>query len=150
VTVVAGICCYCGCSETNPCMYGCAWTDDTRTLCSACSDARDTARVLVEAAGVAIQLPLKLVTTSFDALPLERQAALVKVARELVDGMRDGIALAMNEEAVAAVRDLDRLTGFVLEHVPEAEIGAEDTAVDVAIRLLQPHVGSRIVVPGGV
>jgi hypothetical protein len=147
--VTAGICRHCGCSETNPCIYGCAWTDDTRTLCTVCSDVVDTARELVTAAGVQIGgSGIRLVTTDFDKLPLERQTILVKACRELVDSVRDGIALAMNDEAIEAIRAMDRLSGFVLEHVPEAEIGAEETAIDVAMRLLQPHLGSRIVLPG--
>lgn len=33
----AGICRVCGCTQSHPCAGGCAWTDDTRTLCTACA-----------------------------------------------------------------------------------------------------------------
>ena len=144
-----GLCRYCACSETNPCIYGCAWTDDTRTLCSVCADAVGTARALVDAAGVAIATEgIRLVTSSFDRLPLERQAILVKTCRELVDSVREGIALALNDEAIEAVRQVDTISGFLLEHFPQ-EVGDDDTAADVIARVLTPHIGSRIIVPGG-
>jgi hypothetical protein len=31
-----GVCRECGCTETTPCEGGCAWTDKTKTLCTAC------------------------------------------------------------------------------------------------------------------
>lgn len=33
-----GVCRVCGCTETSPCPGGCAWTDRTETLCTACED----------------------------------------------------------------------------------------------------------------
>ena len=32
-----GVCRVCGCTETTPCPGGCAWTDKTETLCTACA-----------------------------------------------------------------------------------------------------------------
>jgi ParB/RepB/Spo0J family partition protein len=34
----AGVCRVCGCTEDNPCPLGCAWTDSTKTLCTACEE----------------------------------------------------------------------------------------------------------------
>jgi hypothetical protein len=54
----------------------------------------------------------------------------------------------MVEEAAEAVIELNVISGFLLERCPD-KLGPEDTASDVVIRLLEPHVGSRIVLPGG-
>jgi len=35
---IPGVCQVCGCTEYNPCPGGCAWTDETRTLCTACAE----------------------------------------------------------------------------------------------------------------
>lgn len=35
---IPGICRVCGCTADNPCPGGCAWTDKTRTLCTACAE----------------------------------------------------------------------------------------------------------------
>jgi hypothetical protein len=36
-----GVCRECGCTETTPCEGGCAWTDKTKTLCTACKMAKE-------------------------------------------------------------------------------------------------------------
>jgi hypothetical protein len=33
---MSGTCRFCGCSETKPCLCGCAWTDEKQDLCSNC------------------------------------------------------------------------------------------------------------------
>lgn len=34
--LLAGVCRECGCTEDFACPQGCAWADDTKTLCTAC------------------------------------------------------------------------------------------------------------------
>jgi hypothetical protein len=34
---IPGTCKICGCTDLTACPDGCAWTDDTRTLCTACA-----------------------------------------------------------------------------------------------------------------
>lgn len=36
-----GVCRECGCTEEKPCSGGCAWTDKTKTLCTACQMAKE-------------------------------------------------------------------------------------------------------------
>jgi ParB/RepB/Spo0J family partition protein len=36
---VKGVCRVCGCTHNNPCPEGCAWTDETETLCTVCAAA---------------------------------------------------------------------------------------------------------------
>lgn len=33
-----GVCRVCGCTESTPCPGGCAWTDETETLCTTCEN----------------------------------------------------------------------------------------------------------------
>lgn len=33
-----GVCRSCGCTDLEACVGGCYWADDTRTLCSNCSN----------------------------------------------------------------------------------------------------------------
>jgi hypothetical protein len=37
----SGVCRICGCTEEKPCKGGCAWTDKTKTLCTACQMAKE-------------------------------------------------------------------------------------------------------------
>lgn len=37
----SGVCQECGCTETTPCEGGCAWTDKTKTICTACQMAKE-------------------------------------------------------------------------------------------------------------
>jgi hypothetical protein len=143
-----GICTYCGCTETAPCDGGCAWTDRTATVCTVCADAAKTATELVAVLGIAAAKGdvLTLNAGRFDALPTETQRFLVALCRTMVEEIRLGIAAGLNEEAVEAIRDLDRLSGFLLEHCAE-DIGEDETAVDVALRKLALVTGSRLVMP---
>lgn len=34
----AGTCCFCGCSDFNPCPGGCGWSSREQTLCTECRD----------------------------------------------------------------------------------------------------------------
>jgi hypothetical protein len=37
----SGVCRICGCTEEKPCEGGCAWTDKTKTICTACQMAKE-------------------------------------------------------------------------------------------------------------
>jgi hypothetical protein len=36
VSLVPGVCRWCGCTYDTPCANGCSWVERTQTLCSAC------------------------------------------------------------------------------------------------------------------
>jgi hypothetical protein len=150
---MAGTCRFCGCTESTPCAGGCAWVDDTQTLCTVCSDAAQTARELVNVLGIVAAgegSSIRIARPRFEQLPLEGQRTLVRICREMVDAVRAGIMSLFSEDAVGAMREIDRLSAFLLEHF-DSQIGADDTAVDVALQLLE-HVppAPRIVLPGQV
>jgi ParB/RepB/Spo0J family partition protein len=48
-----GACRECGCTEDDACEGGCAWADETKTLCTSCDPKRKTARARRGAGGVA-------------------------------------------------------------------------------------------------
>ncbi len=146
---MTGVCRICGCTESTPCAGGCAWTDAAQTLCSTCLDAGETAAELVRVLGITLAPSgLALTVRNFDELSPDNQAALVTIVRELVDSIRDGIAAAMSEEAIEAIRQVDAIGAFLLQHCP-TEVGDDDTAADVVLRILDHNLGSRIVLPGG-
>ena len=37
VSLVPGVCRWCGCTYGNPCANGCAWADRAQTLCTECA-----------------------------------------------------------------------------------------------------------------
>lgn len=147
---MAGTCVHCACTETTPCAGGCAWADPERTICTVCATAAETARELVRVLGITATeaTGLRLATARYDLLPLAQQTILVTLCRAMVDAIRDGLLEALHDEATAAIRESDRLSGFLLEHFA-AQIGEEETTVDVVTRLLTPQIGKPYVLPGG-
>jgi hypothetical protein len=143
-------CLYCGCTEHAPCDGGCAWANAEETICTVCQAAVDIAAELVTILGVVAANPkagLRIHSAKWTALTVDQQRVLVMTTRATIDGIRAALLESIAEDAVAAALELNVITGWLLEKAPEA-IGVEDTASDVVIRLLAPHVGSRIVLPG--
>jgi hypothetical protein len=149
--VTAGTCRYCECTETAPCAGGCAWTDETLTLCTVCAEVVETARELVHVLHITAAdaaAPLRVGVASFNTLTVAEQRTLVTICRALVDNVREGIAAAISEEAVEAIRQVDAIGAFLLQHCPD-QVGDDDTAADVVLRILDRNLGSRLVLPGG-
>lgn len=145
-------CVYCGCSEAQACDGGCSWSNPEQTICTLCASAAETAAELVRVLGAVVdqaKVGMSLAFLVWEQLTLEQQKVMVLTCRAVVDTVRVGILEAIGEEAQIAVGELHLLTQFVLEKCPD-QIRDEDALSDVVIRLLEPHVGSRITLPPGV
>jgi len=148
---MAGTCRYCGCTEAAGCVGGCSWEDATQTLCSICAAAAKTATELVQILGVVLtkHIGATVAFTDWAQFTEDQQRLLVMTCRATVDAIRDGLMQALGEDAVESQMEVTVLTRFLMYRCPE-ELHHEDEGLsDVIIRLLEPHVGSRIVVPGG-
>lgn len=151
--MTTGICTHCSCTEHNPCSGGCAWTDDDRTVCTQCAAAVDIASELVKILGAVAAHPkagIRLATARWELLPPEQQRTLVMTMRATVDGIRQALLDQLTEEAVVAAIEFNAIQGFLLERCPHELERDEERLSDVVMRLLDPHVGGRIVMPGGV
>ena len=140
--MTAGICRYCSCSETAACWGGCAWTDETQTLCTSCRRAEVLAeqlvRVLIVAAAKtspAVAIDLVKGTEAWRAL-MSAAGVLEEITRELAGELLDG--------ARDALIELDEIQG-VLEGLGEQR--DEESTLDAVRRLLPPR--PRILIPGG-
>jgi len=146
----AGTCKFCLCTERRPCDGGCAWVNPDQDICTQCQAAVDIATELVQILGVVAANPkagLRLATPRWEALTLDQQRVLVMTCRATVDGIRQALVEAMSADAVEAAIEINTITGFLLEKCGD-QVGEDDSVSDVVLRLLSPHVGSRIVVPG--
>lgn len=80
----SGVCRYCCCEDHTPCLFGCAWTDDTRTLCTACRSAEVLAEVCLRVQAAAVRQtfpPIGLVTSAWSGLVFEQRQILVMAMR---------------------------------------------------------------------
>lgn len=148
--LVAGVCRFCRCEELKPCDGGCAWTDETQTLCTTCLNAVAVLQVIVQALGIFAAKPkhgIHISKARWDALELQEQRGLVMQFRLWIDQVQDHLAAEMGETAQANAEEMDAIASFLLEQ--EVQVEAEETLSAVVIRLLGPQVGSRIIVPAG-
>lgn len=148
----ADTCKYCGCQEFSPCEGGCAWADENKNLCTVCAHAAQLAGELVVILGAVAANPrlgIRLATAKWEALTLEQQRQLVMTMRATVDGIRSAIFDAIADDQITAAVELNVITEFLLEKCPD-QVGDEDSVSDVVMRLIEPHIGSRVVIPGGV
>lgn len=147
-----GICQFCGCREHAACEGGCAWANAEETICTRCAAAVDIASELVTILGVIAAAPksgMRLATARWELLPLEQRRTLVQTVRATVEGIQQALHEALEADVQEAIVELNAISGFLLERCPD-RVGDEDTTSDVVIRLLEPYVGSRIVLPGDV
>lgn len=149
IDLAAGTCRFCGCTDAEACDDGCRWVDTGQTTCSICHFAAGLAGELVAILGVVAAHPtagIRLSTTTWQELPLEQQRVLVMTCRGVVEGIRDVLLETVRDEGVEAAIELSTIGRFLVERCPEAVAG--DTSMsEVVIRLLEPHIGSRIVLP---
>jgi hypothetical protein len=142
-------CRFCSCSNETPCAGGCAWTDETRTVCSQCQAAVDVAEKLIAVLGQVItrQMPKRrLALPTWADLELPEQQLLVMACRATVDAIQEALLEGMTVDAVSAGIELNALEGYLLERYPE-ELQTDEPTSAIVMRLLEPHVGARIVVP---
>jgi hypothetical protein len=144
-----GVCRFCACQEHSPCEGGCAWTDASQTLCTACLGAVAILIELVKELGVTAAKPrhgIHVARADWEKLALEQQRILVGVCRRWLDGVERMIAADFSARAIENGEDLDGLAAFLLERCPD-ELRGDESPVAVVIRLLEPHLGGRIVMP---
>jgi hypothetical protein len=148
---VRGVCRFCACTEAEACDGGCSWADDAQTICSTCQAAAEIAGELVSILGIVATSPglsLRIATPKWERLTLDQQRVLVMTCRATVDGIRQALLEAMSADAVEAGIELNIISGFLLEKCSD-QIAEDDTPSQAVIRLLSPHIGSRIVLPDG-
>jgi hypothetical protein len=148
--IVAGACRFCGCQEDTPCPGGCAWTDESQTLCTHCLTLVEVAITFVDALGVAMSGPRSLMrsqVSAWTALSIAAQRQIVAALHTHLEDTYDEIAQSIMDEAFL---DSRAITEFLDARCPE-ELEKDDTEPlgAIVIRLLEPHVGSRLVLPGG-
>jgi len=147
---VAGLCRYCACQDESPCEAGgCAWSDDARTICSLCAESVHIAAELVAILGVVATNPkagIRIATAKWERLALEQQRVLVLTCRATIEGIRDALLAALGDDAIAAGVELSIISGFLLERFSD-QVTEDDSTSRAVIRLLEPHIGSRIVLP---
>lgn len=145
-----GLCTFCGCSDTNGCEGGCAWANEDHTLCSYCAAAIQIAQRLVEIFGKVApraRPPIALPAPSWDDLILDQQQLLVMACRRTVEAFKESLLEEMTADGIGAMLELHRIGDFLAASCPE-EIREDETRSEAVARLLGPHVGSRIVLPG--
>lgn len=149
---ISGTCQYCACTDDRGCEDGCSWMDDTHTLCSLCHGAQELAiRVLAifGAVGPLLRPPVALPVPAWTDLTGDQQQVLVMAHRRTAEAMRDALMEGMTDEAIDAIVATRGLLQFLTTHCPQALRDDEPLELTV-IRLLEPHVGRRIVIPNGV
>lgn len=148
--MIAGTCRYCVCTDAVGCEAGCSWTDDTQTLCSLCQDAEDLAQKVVDLfgrVGPMLRPPAALPAPAWADLIFEQQQVLVMAHRRIVEATRETLIEEVSEDAIGAMVACRSLAKFLTSHCPQ-HLEGDEPIEDVVIRLLEPHVGSRIVMPG--
>jgi hypothetical protein len=151
---VSGTCRYCTCTDDRACEGGCSWADDAHTVCSHCQAAKEIAEKVVEVLGhLTVLRHLKTARAPAEGvtwtdLDTKSQRLLVIACRGTVEGYRDAIVSTMTEDAVTAIHELNVILDFLEASCPAADLRDEESVADTVIRLLAPHVGSRIVVAG--
>ena len=146
--MIAGTCQYCGCTEEAGCTVGCAWTDDTQTLCTACLSAEQLAemfvRILTDAKKSA-RPPIQLVTAAWSALTFEQKQLLVMTVRAITEQITRHVATDLLNDSREDLLELDAIASFLLG---AGEL-KENESISVTVqRLLAPHVGRRVVLAG--
>jgi uncharacterized protein with PhoU and TrkA domain len=150
---MSGLCRYCSCRDETPCEGGCAWVDADQTLCSVCFAAAEIAEHVVTVLGRVLTMKQHLkqtgsVAVSWDELEVKDRRLLVMACRATVEAIREGLAVAIGADAVAATVELTTITDFLLDTCPEqVDLAADESVSAIVMRLLEPHVGHRIVVP---
>ena|ERR1051325_7828921 len=150
---MAGTCRYCSCTDEEACDGGCSWADESRSICSTCAVTLDIAKHLVTVFGAVVASPKAKLQTSvearWEALTDEQQKVLVFSCRGVMEAIRDGLRAGLDDDALANRQEIETIADFLLEHADACDNGTDESISAIVIRLLTPHVGSRIVLAGG-
>lgn len=136
----AGTCRICGCTDEAACEGGCSWADAAQTLCSLCLEAALIATQFVDVIG-AVMATRKLPPT-WKALSAAQQQLLVMTCRATAEAIQEGLQEGFDS---GPAQELAAIVEFLQSHQVTAP-DAESISATV-IRLLQPHIGSRIILP---
>lgn len=147
----AGECRWCACREDTPCPSGCAWTDDSRTICSLCAGAEVLAQLLVRtAAPLGDQRRVRLVSSAWQDLASDQQQLLVRGCASVLATTRREYEAQLQDEAVAALVEIETLAAFLAQHFRD-DIRQDEPISLMVGRLLAPQLGapvrSRIILP---
>lgn len=144
-------CQYCRCTEAQACDGGCAWANPEETICTLCASAAETASELVRVLGAVVdqaKVGMSLAFLVWEQLTLEQQRVMVMTCRATVDAIRQALLETMAEEVLEANAEITLIANFLTEKC-RPQLDEEETVSANVIRLLEPHVGSRIVLPAG-
>lgn len=137
-TAVAGACRFCRCTETTPCEGGCAWSDESQTLCTACE-------CVLVVAELFASLPYRLrreTPPPFAAQPVDIQTLQVMTLRHAFDDVRQDTMANIGDEEIIAQRELVRLAVALQERYPQRVrelLESQSSIVDVVLALLGEH-----------
>ncbi len=147
-----GICRFCGCVESKACAGGCAWTDDTETLCTACLAGAAIAADLASALGIAAAKPangIHVARARWDQLDLPAQRVLVLQCREVLARIERHVEADLDNDAAEAIETVDALAAFLLEHWPDELQAASGSVAAAVVKLLGPQIGKRVILASG-
>lgn len=139
--MTAGVCQYCTCQGHTPCAGGCAWTDESQTLCTTCLSAEMMAEMAVRTL-TASGTPLNLVASTWAELSHEQKQLLVMTMRTVYDRVLVAALQDLREDAAVALDIVSDLQELIVTRYPDA-VRPDDTLVDTVARL----IGPRLVVP---
>lgn len=105
-----------------------------------------TVRTIGTAAREGAGVPL--VTGEWAMLTFDQQHLLVMAARAVLDRTAEALQFQINEEVLYAARQVEMIAVFLAEHFRD-ELRPGESISTLVVRLLEPHVGARIVLPGG-
>lgn len=146
-----GTCRVCSCTDANACEGGCSWADDAQTICTLCLDASElAAKVLgiLGQLGPRMRPPIVLPSPAWPDLTFEQQQLLTMAHRRIVEANREMLLEEISQDAINAMISQRAIVQFLAEHCPQ-HLVADEPVDELVIRLLEPHVGSRVVLAGG-
>lgn len=148
--MIAGTCQICGCTDDRACEGGCGWADDDHTICTVCFLAGEVAEQVVTVfaqLGPRMRPPAPLASPVWTDLTFEQQQLLIMALRRVAEALRDTMLEELTLEAVDAMNGVRLIRQFLAQHCPQ-HLHEDEPLEAVVVRLLEPHVGSRIVLPG--
>lgn len=149
-----GTCRYCECTDDKACEVGCAWADDAHTVCTVCQTAVTVAETFLTVFNEVRfrERPQRLADrdVTWAALTPHHQRVLVMCTRAVCESWVETNLAQISEEAMehlAAANELGIIATFLATKAPH-ELRAHETVSQMVTRLLEPHVGTGLILPG--
>lgn len=145
-------CVYCLCNDTALCESGCSWVEDPagRAICSSCADSEDVAtRVweLILSLSPRAKPPIAVEAPVWADLGFPNQQLLVMAHKRLIERAYQAMGEELSDQAFAALLALQGITQFIHERAPQ-HLQDDRPIEEVVMQLLEPQLGSRIILPG--